>query len=525
MKIEVSKENISINKLITQKKEIVFVHNDIIVPDSKPDILNTINVMGNICIFKKEVLEGRVKVDGNIDTYIMYLPDSKDDNLRGLNCNLDFSENIQIPNLTDDMQVNIKAEIKDMECKVLNGRKISIKAGIEFNIKVYSNDNIEIINEIKNVDDIQILRQDFNTDLLIGNGKTSVYAKDTLNIDTNDELAEILKVDINLVNKDLKISYNKILAKSDIDVKIMYLTEDNRIGSVEGRIPAVGFIDIQNIADDNICDINYEIKNNIIRPNPAEEHSIYVELELEVLAVAYEKRQIKLIEDLYSPTRNLEYTQRKIVSLSDRQKNSKQITIKDNIKIAEIQENNILDVEVRPILTNTKITNTNIVYIGEINLNFIFEQENAINSRVAKIPFEIDSENTALTDKIDVETECFVENKNFNVMANGEIGCEIEMGVLSKISKNIEMNIIDNIEEIETEKNEEDYDSLILYLVNPGDSLWKIAKKFNSTVEEISKINGIEDIDKINVGQKLYIPKFNYIKKDRINAKQQPINV
>ena len=137
MKIEVSKENISINKLITQKKEIVFVHNDIIVPDSKPDILNTINVMGNICIFKKEVLEGRVKVDGNIDTYIMYLPDSKDDNLRGLNCNLDFSENIQIPNLTDDMQVNIKAEIKDMECKVLNGRKISIKAGIEFNIKVY----------------------------------------------------------------------------------------------------------------------------------------------------------------------------------------------------------------------------------------------------------------------------------------------------------------------------------------------------------------------------------------------------
>ena len=87
------------------------------------------------------------------------------------------------------------------------------------------------------------------------------------------------------------------------------------------------------------------------------------------------------------------------------------------------------------------------------------------------------------------------------------------------------MNIIDNIEEIEAEKNEEDYDSLILYLVNPGDSLWKIAKKFNSTVEEISKINGIEDIDKINVGQKLYIPKFNYIKKDRINAKQQPINV
>ena len=40
MNVEVNKENVCINKLICEKKELVFVEEDMIVPDSKPDILN-----------------------------------------------------------------------------------------------------------------------------------------------------------------------------------------------------------------------------------------------------------------------------------------------------------------------------------------------------------------------------------------------------------------------------------------------------------------------------------------------------
>ena len=68
MEVEVSKENICINKLVSQKKEIVFVNTDMIVPDSKPDVLNTINITGNVCIYKKEVREETVKKDGNVNT-------------------------------------------------------------------------------------------------------------------------------------------------------------------------------------------------------------------------------------------------------------------------------------------------------------------------------------------------------------------------------------------------------------------------------------------------------------------------
>ena len=40
-----------------------------------------------------------------------------------------------------------------------------------------------------------------------------------------------------------------------------------------------------------------------------------------------------------------------------------------------------------------------------------------------------------------------------------------------------------------------------------GDTLWKIAKKFGSTVDEIVKVNGIENPDVIMPGEQLFIPR------------------
>ena len=74
MDVALSKENICISRLVAQKKELIFIEEDMIVPDSKPDILNTINVKGNVCIFKKEVLQDKVKIEGNVQNYPIHFP-------------------------------------------------------------------------------------------------------------------------------------------------------------------------------------------------------------------------------------------------------------------------------------------------------------------------------------------------------------------------------------------------------------------------------------------------------------------
>ena len=53
------------------------------------------------------------------------------------------------------------------------------------------------------------------------------------------------------------------------------------------------------------------------------------------------------------------------------------------------------------------------------------------------------------------------------------------------------MNVITDLN-VEENREIDNY-SIIIYFVKPGDTLWKIAKKFRSTVENIVKINEIED--------------------------------
>ena len=77
--VDIAKENLCINKLISEKTEIIFVEGDIIIPDSKPDVLNTISTSGIACIYKKEIQEGKIRFDGRVKTYIMYVPEGKED--------------------------------------------------------------------------------------------------------------------------------------------------------------------------------------------------------------------------------------------------------------------------------------------------------------------------------------------------------------------------------------------------------------------------------------------------------------
>ena len=87
---------------------------------------------------------------------------------------------------------------------------------------------------MQNANNIQILKEDLKVNSLIGQGNTKISAKDNISIDAMDNLAEILKCNINMVDKDIKTSYNKVLTKSEVEVKIIYLTED-KIGRASCR--------------------------------------------------------------------------------------------------------------------------------------------------------------------------------------------------------------------------------------------------------------------------------------------------
>lgn len=153
--VEAVKESLILNKIVGSKSFNVTVEGDCIIPDIKPDILNSINMNGNVCIYKKEILDGKIRLDGNVNIYLMYLADSEDGRIRGFNGSIDFTEILDFPGATPNMTLDEKITIKELECKVLNGRKVNLKAMLDITANLSMNEKEEIVKEINNVDDIQ----------------------------------------------------------------------------------------------------------------------------------------------------------------------------------------------------------------------------------------------------------------------------------------------------------------------------------------------------------------------------------
>lgn len=508
MNIETKKNTVCINQIVGQKTENIIVEGDSIIPDIKPDILNSINIDGTVCINKKEIFDGKIKIEGTINSNIIYLADNEDAGIRGFCTNIDFSKTIEMKNAKDDMIFDCNINLKNIECKVLNGRKINVKSVLEVEVKLFINKNIEFIDDISNISDIQKLNKNFNMDSVLGSGQTRCFAKDTVLIDSIDDLAEIMKTKVKIINSETKVSYNKILVKADLSVKILYLTEDNRINCVKTKLPIMGFIDIQNISDENMCDVRFSLKNIIIKPNNVEEHSIYIEAEVEIGCNVYENKNLDIIEDLYSPSVNLNPNYLNFNTIQGKKILENSCNIRQNQNIPELKNEKIYDSDVNVNILKQNIINGNLILEGEIEIIFIYSSNRTggLDSKKIIIPFNHNIEIDGISKQTKVNMNVEVTMQDFVVLPDESIDIKIDLLFLVNIFKNVNLSVINSIQLDENQGIENN--SIVIYFVKPGDTLWSIAKKFKSTVKNIMEINKLEDENKICVGDELFIPKY-----------------
>ena len=106
-----------------------------------------------------------------------------------------------------------------------------------------------------------------------------------------------------------------------------------------------------------------------------------------------------------------------------------------------------------------------------------------------------------------IDTNIEIGMQDFVITNDGSIDVKVDILFNVILLNSAQINIIDDIDE--EENKDVNTCSLVIYYVKQGDTLWKIAKNFKSTVEEIARINGIENTDKLNIAQQLFIPRYN----------------
>ena len=383
-------------------------------------------------------------------------------------------------------------------------RKINIKANVNFDIKILTNSNVDFINNV-NVVNIQKLENTTKVNSIVGMGKTHTNVKENIQLKEEENLSEILKASTSIVNVDTKISYNKTLTKADVILKLMYSTEEGRVVSIEKSFPIMGFTDMKDIKEDNTCISNIEIKNLIIKPNGNEEHTISVDMDFEIAVIVYEKKEINIIEDLYSPNVNLTFKKKNIKTLKNIM-NAKGVYNLNQTEMLDIGDEKIYDIDTKVIIENAKTLADGI----NISSNILFtvthstNQMTGIGTKVVKVPFTYKIPIDKLIEDAQIDINANVLSSNYEIINSSELGLKVEIEFIANVSNYTNLSVIESVEE-GTKKNENNY-NMVIYFTKPDDNLWKIAKKFNSTKESIIAENNLED-ENIKVGMQLFISK------------------
>lgn len=183
--------------------------------------------------------------------------------------------------------------------------------------------------------------------------------------------------------------------------------------------------------------------------------------------------------------------------------------IRDNINLKENQERpeSIIFTTGKVIINEKNITINKLTIEGVINAEVLYKSsgENISYSAInGIIPFSSSIDIAGINGDMKSIVLCSIENIEGTIESNNialKITLSISAKVFSEESKVFISDVLESDEDIKDKKS-----SITIYVVGKGDTLWEIAKKFNSTVDAITKINNIDNADMIYPGEKILIP-------------------
>ena len=506
MPININKQKISVNKNVIRGASSAWIEQDLLVPDTKPDVMKIIRVDNNVYINSKEVMDSSIRVAGQISYYIIYI--SSDGEIRGINMSYPFVKVIEDKEIKKDMKVRVIPTVKNIIYSLPNERKISVKTEVIFRYKLSEIGEVEILNRIEECKSLEckMSKESF----------FNVIEHKTDTFETREEIMipeglpganEILRVSNKIVNTEYKVSYNKILVKGEIRTDIVYTSniDGSQIYNYQTNIPFTGMLEFSNISDNSKFDLQYTLKSFDVSLETSNDtgRMISISADVEVDAILYEEKEIEYIEDFYSKDEDLKYDMNTINIIKNKEDITKMIMLKDNIGVVPDMAK-LLDYTVDISSLATKISGGNIYVNGNIKVNIMYEIS---ESR------KIESKTYDLLVDETIELSKDVDEKYINVTI------DVVKGMVRINGNNIEADIelmvkvdVDNVETIKEINNIKEekvdtsmFDSMNIYIVKKGDNLWNIAKKYKTSVAKITNINEILDENVLDIGQKILV--------------------
>lgn len=504
MAIEVIKETFQSNKLKGTEEAQALIETQIYLSPAKPDIEKLLWVKNKVDILDTRLIKDKIIVTGRMKYDVLYKSPDEERNLHTLDTDVEFTEEIFIEDIDEDMESYIETKIEHTEWELFEN-KIDLKSLVNINVDIREIKEFQLANEIVGEQGLQTLDEKFNYRGFFAQQISYANLQEQIPIeDDYPEIDNILNFHIDVREQETIITEDRIITSADVKINIIYYGED-QIYSLEEEFSLNHFIEMEGVDNTFIPKVKFEdIQGNYeIRANELGESKIIdLNIKVKVIGEAYYETLQNLIIDAYSTTDSLEIEGEEI-ELSE---NIKTMDYQDEVQLelGEVDALEVLDIE-STINNIQSYIEEDLVIDSILSMDIIYTDRmtGELRKYSSDFPFRTTVDGSLESD-LDIRLESRVKDIKSITKKDG-------LEIVASINHNIELLKyrriygITNLEKGTLVLSQENKPSITVYIVQNGDTLWDIAKRYKTTMNMVQSLN--ESDQELKPGDKIIIEK------------------
>lgn len=514
--MELIKKNIHMNRQKGSAVSQITLDDDFIVPDTMDDVSQVLLDNGDVQIEASKLQGEKLMVKGKLVFQVLYRKSGG--GLQALGGEVPFEEvlNVTDPDERDYMQMTWNLE--DLSTSMINSRKLSIKAVITLEARMESLYDSEAAVDIETDDaQVEILKRSIDVAAIAVRRKDTYRIKEDLQISGNKpNIENILWQEMKLRGVNCRPMDGKVHLDGDLMVFIIYVGEGEHtpIQWLEESIPFSGDVDLSEAGEEMIPAINVRLLHRGIEMKPdydGEMRELEVDAVLELDMKLYEEQNVELLSDMYSTDKEMILDtgeacfDRLLTKNVCKCKVSEQIKIQKPERILQICHSGGM---VK--LDSAEVMDGGLHMEGVLEVTLLYltdDDSEPIGSAVEMVPFRCTAEADGINDKSVYQMNLGLEQMTAVMLGGDSVEVKAVIAADILVLQPVCEPVISGVRiEPQDVKKLQEMPGIVGYIVQSGDSLWKIAKKFHTTVDNIMELNGLTEHE-IRPGDKLIIVK------------------
>ena len=486
----------------------------ITIPDDLPGVRTVLTVNGIAKV--SDIQEAGQSPEVNLEHTLIYLSDTEESLIMSYNFTSHHTLDLNFTEASESDKLILAAFIEHTDFTLDDNRNLTLRCVVRAEPRVYNCRENKIVIDIQGADDLQLKKNILpitNMELL---PEVITEIKEDLVLPAGKKTIErILCNDIHISDVTMATEDGLAVIKGTIFLCTLYLdSEGEKLPSVwENRIPfttnlILPALDAQLVSKNcKITEFTAEIKED----DDGECRIMAVSVLLSVSAVCSRYEEISAVTDAFSLNKKLSLTSEsaKISQLISNISN--QFVLKD---IAEKPEDappigEIINISGSVGHFETEVLDGKISMDGFISCKVLYltgNPDKPVSAFNIEIPFTQTQNEPHAEKDSEATLEAQVSHISYCIISPEEIELRLALQVSGTLTKTCEHFVLSGAVEQPGESNTIlERPSILIYIVQPGDTLWEIAKHYSSSPAVLQTLNNLKTPDNLTPGQKLII--------------------